>query len=122
MATTITATKQGDLPAPVPISIVKGDTFRSPIYRHKNADGSYIDTSGWVVTGKIYARQACGAPEVIDLTIEHQPGPKFGYRATLTKAQTAGLSCADNWYTLPTDDGTTARTYYGGPAKIKGVG
>ena len=120
--TTIT-TEDSNLPVSVPVKIVRGDTFRSPIYRHKNADGTYQDTSGWTITPKLYARNACGAAEITPApATEHQPGPEYGYRMLYTPAQTAGLACADNWYDIETDDGTTVRTYYAGPAKITGVG
>lgn len=116
-------TEDSNLPVSVPVKIVRGNTFRSPIYRHPNGDGTYQDTSGWDITPKIFESQACGAAELAEQpTIEHQPGPEFGYRMLYTPTQTEGLTCADNWYTILTDDGATKRTYFAGPAKITGVG
>ncbi len=116
---TVTASQ---LPISVPIKIVIGDTFRGPIIRH-SVGGVPTDTSAWTITGAIYERQACGVTKVIDLTIEKQAGPEFGYRATLTPVQTAGLTCDDNrWYEIVTDDGATVRTYVQGLATISGVG
>lgn len=110
------------LPVSYPIRIIRGDTFNGPVFRHKNPDGTYKDTTGWTKVGKIYERQACGAAEVETFTIVDKPGPEYGYQPTLTPAQTAALACANRWYEIETDDGTTIRTYVGGPAKITGVG
>lgn len=111
-----------ELPASNAVTIRRGNTFRGPITRHKKKDGSYIDTSLWTITGALYDNDACDANKLIDLTIEKQPGPEFGYRPTLTPAQTAGLTCGEGWYDIPTDDGTTVRTYVDGLATIEGVG
>lgn len=112
-----------DLPVSFPIRIVRGDTFNGPVFKLAQADGTPIDTTTWTKVGKMYERRACGAAVVGDpFTIVDQPGPDFGYQPTYTPAQTAALACGDFWYEIETDDGTTVRTYYGGPSEVTGVG
>lgn len=108
-----------DLPVEQPITIIVGDTFRSDIYRHLTPSGVPIDTGTWVIPAKLFKRPACGSDEIIDFTVEQQPGPKFGYRLTLTDVQTGGLECDTNVYRIPTFDGTTHTTYFDGPATVK---
>lgn len=126
MATTTKTVNRLDLPLSIPIRIHRGDTFFSPVYRHKNADGTYRDTSAWTKTAKLYERQACGAAEVTvggaGIQVIDQPSPEFGYQLKIDAADTAGLTCANRWYEIEVNDGTTTRTYFGGPAKITGVG
>lgn len=111
-----------DLPVCAAQRAYRGDTYRGDPIKHSNPDGSPIDTSGWTITGAIYERRACGAAVVQALTIEKELATPWGYRATLTPAQTSAIPCGSYWYEIETNDGTTVRTYVGGTFTVEGVG
>lgn len=115
---TITLARK-DLPKSLPIKIVVGDSFKSPIFRHLDANDQPIDTSAWDIPAQLFKRPGiCGQTALENFTIEQQPAPGYGYRLTLTDAQTLGLDCDTNYYRIPTNNGSDVVTYFDGPATV----
>ena len=114
MATTTDTfeTDRDELPINTPSKITPGDTYIGDIIQHRQPDnedgtpGDPIDTSAWTFPGAgIYANESCSGAAVVLFTMVHLPGPDFGYYPTLTREQTADLSCSDKYfYEIPTVD------------------
>ena len=103
------------------LNIVRGDTFESPIFRHKDSLGAYIDTSSWTILAQLYKDNDCGAEVIVVFTVVHQPAPEYGYQLTLNTTQTEALVCASRFYDVETTRGSIVKTSLDGEVTIEGV-
>lgn len=107
--------KRKDLPIIVPQSIQIGDDWVGTTFRHKNPDGTPIDLSGTVVSGRLKLQN--GTILDFPLAMDAADG---SYYPTLDRTVTAGLTGKTARYDIDLVDSLGRKTHYwAGPVTIK---